>query len=191
MSQAKLRPSAGFVLLIISYSLLITTFAWGFATPELERIWALMQSMQRSQFAELAPKQVQTLKTALGHYPTLSRAFLGRAAIGFVEPTRDGWVSIPKSHVITSAQLRGALSVDVECQAPAGAFPISVMFERAAGRQLLRFESAGKQRMALEVLAPASPEIISVITSSSSNPRNQAIKVRLAVQGPPEPKGSP
>jgi len=191
VSQAKLRPSAGFMLLFISYSLLIATFAWGFATPELERVWALIQSMQRSQFTELAPKQVQTLKTALGHYPTLSRAFIGRAPVGFIEPTRDGWVSIPKSHVITSTQVRRALSLDVECQAPASAFPVSVMFERAAVRQSLRFDRAGKQRLVLQVSDPASPEIISVITSSGANRENQAIELRLAVQGPPEPMGSP
>ncbi len=110
MSPANLRPSAGFLLVVFSYSVLVAILVWGFSTPELDRVWLITQQMHRRSFAGLSANDVQTLRTALLHYPTLPRAFIGQSAIGFVEPTSDGWMSLPRPYVVASAQASGGSS---------------------------------------------------------------------------------
>ena len=87
------RPSVGFVFLVSAHLLLISLLAWGYTTPELDRVWLIQQGMHRDNFDGLSAPDVQTIKTALRHYPDLPRAFIGRAPFGFVEPAEDGWVS--------------------------------------------------------------------------------------------------
>jgi hypothetical protein len=184
MSRVPLRPSAGFLLVAFSYTLLVVTLAWGFSTPELDRVWRIMQSMQRRDFTEIAPKDVQILKTALQHYPALPRAFIGRAPIGFVEPTRAGWMSHPRPHLLTSTHSQHKLALNVECRAPANAFPVSVVLERESARQEIRFSTSGLQHVDLPLASPSKPEWIPVtIRSSAGGPGGESPQIKLDVQG--------
>lgn len=184
MSRVPLRPSVGFVFVALSYTLLAATLAWGFSTPELDRVWRIMQSMQRLDFVEITSKDVQILKTALQHYPALPRAFIGRAPIGFVEPTRAGWMTHSRSHVITSAQPQHKLALNVECRAPANAFPVNVVFERDGVRQEIQFSTSGRQHVDLPLASPTKPEWIPVtIKSSAGSPGGESPQIRLDVQG--------
>jgi len=191
MSRTRLRPSAGFVLLIFSYSLLAVTLAWGFSTPELERIWALTQSMQRREFVGLTLKDVQLLKTALSHYPTLSRAFIGRAPLGFVEPTRDGWTSTPSPHIIANVPSAGPVNLQIECQSPPNSFPVTVIFERERERRELRFDENSRKDMEFHFSSPAKPELIPVMISQGVSTPNQQAKIKITLHEHLGTQGSP
>ena len=192
MNKVNLRPSAGFLLLVSSYVLLGITLAWGASTPELDRVWKIMQGMQRREFAELTSKDISTLKGALQHYPTLPRAFIGKATLGFIEPTHDGWMSIIRPHIVTGAHSQSSITLDVECEALPSAFPVAVTLEREAGRQALRFDESGHQRIELHFAQPAKPELVPlVITPAGRNPQKQAPRIRLTVQEHPSHMVSP
>jgi len=192
MSKVRLLPSAGFVLMLFTHALLLVTLAWGASTPDLERVWVLTQNLQRRQFVALTPKDVDLLRGALTHYPTLSRAFIGRAQLGFVEPSRNGWNTLPRSHIITSAQLTGVVHIQLECQAPATAFPVTIMLERASRRHELRFTESGRREVVLEFTVPHKPELIAVtVSSASSDSSSEQVKIALRTLSPPGAKGSP
>lgn len=89
-----LRPSFGFVFLASSHLLLISMLVWGYTKPELDSVWLTLQRMQRDNFNGLSALDAQTIMASLPRYPGLPRVFIGRAHIGFVEPTEDGWVKL-------------------------------------------------------------------------------------------------
>jgi len=192
MSKVRLLPSAGFVLMVCTHALLLATLAWGASTPELERVWVLTQNLQRQQSVALTPKDVNLLRGALTRYPTLPRVFIGRGQLGFVEPSRNGWNTLPRSHIITSAQLTGVVHIQLECQAPATAFPVTIMLERASRRHELRFTESGRREVVLEFTVPHKPELIAVtVSSASSDSSREQVKIALRTLSPPGAKGSP
>ncbi len=184
MSRSSLRPSIGFLLLVSSYSLLVATLAWGFSVPELERVWVIMQGMQRSQFRGLHAEEERTLKLALSHYPTLARAFIGRSPIGFAEPTQEGWASLAQLHMIRGPLSQANISLDMECEAPASDYPVTVLIDRAEGRQNLRFTESGHQKVEIGLGTPSTPELIPVTVVSATG-AIQSTKIRINAKGLP------
>lgn len=186
MSKPKLRPSIGFVLLVSSYSLLIATLAWGFSVPELERVWVTMQGTQRTQFRGLSPDEENTLTLGLSHYPTLVRAFIGRATIGFAEPTRDGWVTLARSHIVRGSLSQPAFTLDIECNAPTDEYPVTVTLERAEGHQSLRFTENARQSIEIRMGTPKNPEFIPVtVIPARVSGAIQSTKIKISAKGLP------
>jgi hypothetical protein len=138
-------PSFGFLLLAISYGLLVSLLAWGYRQPDLESGWYILQKMQRANFAGLAPPDVQTLNRLLHKYPQFARALIGRSALGFVEPTDDGWMSLPEAHVVVQASPSVPLKVLVDCRAPRSAYPVSVAIELSGSRVVLEFAESSQK----------------------------------------------
>ena len=174
-----LRPSVGFIFLVSSYLLLLFVLSWGYSKPELDRVWLIQQSMLRRQFAGLCARDVQTLKTALNHYPGLPLAFIGRAQIGFIEPTHQGWISIPRSHVVTDGHTSGVLAIEVECQAPDNEFPVVVSFDRDGLRQYLRFPEGGRQRLEMQLGARAAPALIQMSIEPAGHVERGQVKIKI------------
>ena len=184
MKASSLRPSAGFLLLVVSCLLLIATLVWGLSTPELERVWLITQGMQRSGFRSLAAEDVKRLQVALAHYPTLPRAFIGRASVGFIEPTHEGWINLAQSHIIRSGLPANKITLDIECQAAASSYPITIALEKNAGRRELRFDADGRQSLELQLEQPAAPEIIRVtIKSASGNQEKGGVRIKVSAPG--------
>jgi len=191
VKASSLRPSAGFLLLVVSCSLLIATLVWGLSTPELERVWLIMQGMQRSGFRSLMAEDVKRLEVALTHYPTLPRAFIGRASVGFIEPTHEGWINLAQPHIIRSGLSANKITLDIECQAAASSYPITIALENNAGRRELRFTANGHQSLELQLAQPAAPEIIPVtITSAPGSREKDGARIKLSAPGLPGHKVS-
>ena len=184
MRASGLRPSAGFLLLVVSCLLLVSTLVWGLSTPELERVWLIMQGMQRSGFRSLMAEDVKRLEVALTHYPTLPRAFIGRASVGFIEPTHEGWISLAQPHIIRSGLSTNKITLDIECRAAASSYPITIALEKNVGRRELRFDADGRQSLELQLAQPAAPEIIPVtITSASGSREKDGARIKLSAPG--------
>ena len=133
------RPSFGFLVLVISYGILVSFLAWGYTQPDLESGWYILQKMQRDDFTSLAPSDVQTLNQLLHKYPQFARALIGRSPLGFVEPSDDGWMSLPEAHAVVQASPSVPLKVLVDCRAPRSAYPVSVAIELSGSRLVLEF----------------------------------------------------
>ena len=144
------RPSVGFVFLVSAHLLLISILAWGYTTPELDRVWLIQQGMHRDNFDGLSAPDVQTIRTALRHYPGLPRAFIGHAPFGFVEPAEDGWVKLRQPHLITDGNIHGTVSMVVDCRAPQMAFPVTVVFDYEGHQLRLRFLENSQRRLDLQ-----------------------------------------
>lgn len=187
------RPSVGFVFLVSAHLLLISMLAWGYTTPELDRVWLIQQRMHRDNFDGLLTLDAQAIRTALHDYPGLPRAFNGRAPLGFVEPTEDGWVKVHQPHLIVSGDNRGPVSVVVDCRAPQLAFPVTVWFDYEGHREMLRFLGNGQQHLQLQFDSRSQPKWVQVNVepTQSGGSRPVTPEIRIKVPDVPEQDATP
>lgn len=140
-----LRPSFGFLLFVGSNCLLIAFLAWGYTRPDLERGWYILQKMHRADFEGLSVSEVQTLERLLRKHPQFSSALIGRNPLGFVEPTDDGWMSLPLAHIVVQSSPSTPLKVRVDCRAAKRAYPVTVTLEVSGSQEVLKFASDGEK----------------------------------------------
>jgi hypothetical protein len=151
MNRGRWRlPSMGFVLLAAAWTLLVAFLAWGMSTPRLEQVWQIQQRMQQPGFAGLGQSEVQTLERSLDAHPELAQALIGGSEVAFVEPTRGGFMRLPRAHLLVK---RGAtrLRVWVECRAPGAAYPVRVTFDGGSLSRELSFER--NERLSFDLCA--------------------------------------
>ena len=182
-----LRPSVGFVFLVSSHLLLISMLAWGYTEPELDKVWLILQRMQRDNFNGLSALDAQTIRTSLHDYPGLPRVFIGRAPFGFVEPTLDGWANLSQSHLITDGTIHGMVPLAIECRAPHSVFPVTVSFDYEGHHQSLRFLDNGLQRFELQLDSTPRPAWVqvSIKPEHALSPQPLAPEVRIKTSSEP------
>jgi hypothetical protein len=176
-----LRPSWGFVFLVSSHLLLISMLAWGYTEPELDKVWLTIQRMQRDNFNGLSALDAQTIRTSLHDYPGLPRVFIGQEHFGFVEPTQEGWVKLPESHLISDGTIHGTAALAIECRAPDSAFPVTVSFDYEGHHQSLRFLENGLQRLELQLDSTPRPAWVqvSIKPEHAASPKPLPPEVRI------------
>jgi hypothetical protein len=188
-----LRPSFGFVLLVASYAWLVAFLVWGYQRPELERGWYILQQMQRDGFTGLTPSDSQVLERLLRQHAEFSHALLGKNPIGFVEPTDDGWMALPQSHLVIQASPSVPLRVIVDCRAPLGAYPVKVMLETEGLQREITFTTDTQQLVDVSELVAAHARWLHVTVvpgSSIATPRNHA-EIRIRSEDGESPKVIP
>ena len=178
-------PSVGFVFMLASYTFLVSFFAWGARTPELDRAWHVLQGMNRDDFGGLTPAEAKLLSGELRRHPAFAQALIGRAPVAWVEPTDSGWMALRRPHVVV--QPTAAVRVSVECRAPGSAYPVTVTFAAPELRQVLRYERDGRQSFDLSAGQPA--RWVDVEVSSALPAGTRGPELRLSTE--PLAKGAP
>jgi hypothetical protein len=184
---AGLRPSLGFVFLVSSHLLLISMLAWGYTEPELDKVWLTLQRMQRDNFDGLSALDAQTIRTSLHDYPGLTRVFIGRAPLGFVEPTQDGWVKLHQAHLITDGTIHGMVPLAIECRAPHSVFPVTVSFDYEGHHEICRFLDSGLQRLELQLDSTPQPAWVQVSIKPEHAASSQPLASEVRIKTPSEP----
>jgi hypothetical protein len=160
-------PSLGFAILVTSYGLLAAFLSWGFATPELDRVWRILQRMPEPDFTALRPSELSTLSAALQRHPGLAAALAARSPVGFVEPSPDGCTRTSVSHLLIQPTRGTSLRIGVSSQGDANAFPLTVALRGPGIDRTLRF--AGPAQTAF-VLAPGQPPVPTLVTLTCATP---------------------
>jgi hypothetical protein len=176
-------PSAGFVFMLASYGSLLALFAWGAATPGLDRAWHVLQGMKRDDFAGLGPAEEKLLRAELVRYPGFAQALVGRAPVGWVEPTDSrGWMALHRPHVVIQAKPAAPLRISAECRAPGSAYPVTVTFTAPGLRQVLRYERDGRQSFDLSAGQPAEALWVEVELDSANAAGTPGPEIRLVAE---------
>lgn len=164
----RFAPSSGFVLLLVSYTLLSCFFAWGYSQPDLERAWYILQRLQRDGFTGLTTSEASMLGALVRREPRLAHALIGRSPLGLVEPASDGWVSLSPSHLLIQAIPPAGLRIVVECRAAPGAYPLSITLETQDVRERLEFSEPGAKTVDWSSKLPALPAWVDLTVVSRS-----------------------
>jgi hypothetical protein len=99
--------------------------------------------MRRDDFGGLTPADAKLLSSELRRYPAFAQALVGRAPVGWVEPTDGGWMGLRRPHLVTQA--KSAARVFIECRAPGAAYPVTLTLAAPELHQVLRYEQDGRQ----------------------------------------------
>jgi hypothetical protein len=84
-SNHRWRPSGGFMLLCLTYAGLVGLLAWGFATPDLDRVWTLYHELRIGRRPPLSHNDWQLLRRTVEEQPDLARRTDRRPASGSTE----------------------------------------------------------------------------------------------------------
>jgi hypothetical protein len=91
------------VVVCAVYTATTSFIAWGFDTPDLDRIWTLDHELKIGETWKLDDDDFALLTRSLKRHPGLAEALLSDTQIGIVSAHRDGWVETPEVTVIRTA----------------------------------------------------------------------------------------
>jgi hypothetical protein len=85
-------PSVGFLLVCGCYALVLAFFAWGFCSPDLDRVWTLEHRAALGQIDHLSRADRALLSRALARYPALAAALRSGPLLDLLGegPDREG-----------------------------------------------------------------------------------------------------
>lgn len=86
----RLRPGAGFVLLVVVVLTCLSFFAWGLAKPDLDEVWRLQLELKVGRRAPLSSQEMGLLQRALCEHPSLADALVDEGRSGLISANRDG-----------------------------------------------------------------------------------------------------
>lgn len=139
-------PSLGFVGLIAVYTAVTLFFAWGFSTPDLDRVWRLHHELKIGK--EMSTKDHRIVEAAMSRHPQLADALLVEGRIGIVSAHDDGWIETPTATIVrTAASKSDRVMLDV--QTPPDLLPYTIHLSASGYERALRVEKHGSYEIAL------------------------------------------
>ena len=177
------RPSAGFWLIVGSYTLLGTFLAWGFSEPRLDKAQRVLDRMQEPGFAGLDSDEISTLKSTLSRHPEFANTLIGRSPVGHVEPTQSGWTSLRTSHLLIRPSASGPIRITTACRGDPEVYPVSVVFNAPGLDKRVRFERPGKQTFDLPSGFPTALLWVTLAVAEKSPSEPGSAPVQIDVDG--------
>jgi hypothetical protein len=94
------KIGGGFLLILISYSISILFFSWGFSKPELERVWEIYHEFKIDKISNLTDSDRFILSKNLIKHSNLKNEFLKEKEIVILNPNIDGLIKNKNSITI-------------------------------------------------------------------------------------------
>lgn len=94
------RPGRGFVLLCLLLGLCAAFFAWGWRTPDLDRVLQMQLEMRLGERDRLDKDERQLLQETMWDYPALANNMLDDARYGLVSAHIDGVVDLGYAYAV-------------------------------------------------------------------------------------------
>ncbi len=108
----RLRPGAGFVLLLSVLLLAAAFFAWGLKTPALERVWQMQLELMLGSRDALSARDFALLEGTLTRYPELADNMLEETKGGLISANAEGLVDTGHAVLVRkSSSAPGVLTV--------------------------------------------------------------------------------
>jgi hypothetical protein len=180
------KPSAGFCLMVLTYSLTFAFFAWGLTTPPLDRVWQLHHQLKTGDVYALTSSDRELLVSTMARHPALAEALLSAGHIGIISAQRAGWIDTPEVTIIRTPRALSTERILLEIQTPPEHIPYRVTLTGPGWQRELAVRARGT--LALDLPPPtASPELLSLKlegTGLRADPSSIAVRVSF---DPPEP----
>jgi hypothetical protein len=94
------RPGAGLIVLGVSLLGAACFFAWGFATPPLEKVWRIQIELGLGEREALSESEFRLLQDTLRRYPDLAHSMLEEEVAGLVSANRAGVVDVGYAYLV-------------------------------------------------------------------------------------------
>lgn len=183
------RPSLGFSLVVITYVLSVAFFAWGLATPPLDRVWQLHHELKIGRVYKLSKEDRSLLLDAMLRHPTLAAALLDSGQAGIISANREGWIDTPHVTIIRTPRSPATLRLLLDIQTPPQHIPYEIEIDGSGWERELSVENRGVMTVELPP-APGSPELITLkIKGDELRADPSSIGVRVTFDPPQDLAG--
>lgn len=154
-------PSRGFVAVCAAYLLVAAFFAWGFSTPDLDRVWTLHHELKIGRLSKLRAADRVLLEECMARHPRLARELLNGDEIGIISAHGDGWLATPTATVLRTAQAQEYRSLALEVQTPRDLLPFRIVVKGNGWEKQQEVDQQGQFEIDLPPV-PETPEVIEV-----------------------------
>lgn len=162
MSSSRRRlPSVGFLAVGLTYTFAAAFFAWGFTTPDLDRIWFLHHELKIGSVYEIKKRDRKMLLEAMARYKDLARALLPSGEIGIISENSDGWIATPVVTILRTPQSHMTKRMRFDIRTSKTLLPYSIAIRGTAFKRKLEVRKQGYLDFQLPNV-PQKPEIITV-----------------------------
>jgi hypothetical protein len=155
------RPSLGFCLMVLTYSLSLAFFVWGLGTPPLDRVWQMHHELKTGRLYALAPQDRELLASALNRHPALSEALLPAGQVGMISANRGGWIETPIVSIIRTPRAQPNQRLVLDVQTPPQHLPYRLLLEGPGWRQERQVQARGVLSLDLPP-PPTQPELLTL-----------------------------
>jgi hypothetical protein len=176
------RPSFGFLIVCATYILVVVFFAFGFTTPDLDRVWTLHHFLKIGHIEQLDVEDRVLLDNAIKRHTKLTNALLGGEEIGIISAHMDGWISTPVATLLRTAKAEKFRAITVDVQTPEDLLPFEIKVKAKGWKKEVKLKNHGR----IEIELPAvdgTPEIIEVFLTGQEFSADQSLLgVRLSFE---------
>jgi hypothetical protein len=183
------RPSLGFCLMVLTYSLCLAFFAWGLGTPPLDRVWQMHHELKTGRLYALEPRDRELLASALIRHPALSEALLPSGQVGIISANRDGWIDTPVVSIVRTPRAQPNQRLLLDVQTPPQHLPYRLLLEGPGWQQERQVQARGVVSLDLPP-PPAEPELLTLRLEGPglrADPSSLGVRVTF---DPPEAPGA-
>ena len=136
-------PSIGFVVVCTVYGATASFLAWGFETPDLDRIWTLDHELKIGEMYKLDDADFALLSRGLKRHPGLAEALLSDTQIGIISAHRDGWVETPEVTVVRTAKASRFRFMRLDVETPQKHLPMRLTVRANGWKHKLQADRQG------------------------------------------------
>ncbi len=178
-------PSLGFVAVILVYAAVAGFFAWGAATPPLDRIFRVTQALRGSDRMRIGADVRSLILEELQKHPALRTALLGEASIGILSAHQGGWLAVPTAWVLRFPDSERVRALRLEVHTAPERLPFTLTVRGPTFRKRTVVSAPGAVQIELPPPGPV-PEIIEVrLGGKRFAPDPSELAVRLSFEEGP------
>jgi hypothetical protein len=163
---------------VLTYALTLAFFAWGLATPPLDRVWQLHHELKIGRIYKLSKEDRKLLLGAMTEHPALANALLDTGQAGIISANRDGWIDTPHVTIIRTPRSPAALSLVLDVQTPPQYIPYEIEIDGSGWERELSVQARGPMRIEL----PPPPGVPELVTFKIKGDELRADPASLAVR---------
>ncbi|NMB73893.1 MAG: hypothetical protein GYA21_02035 [Myxococcales bacterium] len=178
-------PSLGFVAVILVYAAVAGFFAWGAATPPLDRIFRVTQALRGNDRMRLGADVRALLLRELRDHLALRQALLGEDGIGILSAHQGGWLATPTAWLLRFPDSERVRALRLEVHTAPEHLPFTLTVRGPTFRKRTTVSVPGAIEIALPPPGPE-PEIIEVrLGGKRFAPDPSELAVRLSFEEGP------
>lgn len=174
-------PSAGFITMCTVYAALAAFFAWGMATPDLDRVWTLHHELKSGRIGAPSDLDREVLIRSMARHPELAGALLSEGDIGLISSNMEGWIASSEATVVRTKRANaGALQLEIA--SPDTLLPLTVEIEGQGFREEKQLATRGLHQVALPPIRGAADLIVLRLKGQAAHADPSVLGVRVFFQ---------
>ena len=165
-------------MVVLTYGFTLAFFAWGLATPPLDRVWRLHHELKIGRVYKLDEDDRELLLSAMARHADLAAALLPSGQIGIISAHRDGWIDTPLVTIVRTPRSGSTLRIILNVQTPPQHIPYDLDVSGSGWDREIKVEARG----VLTIDLPPPPERPELVTLALKGPELRADPSSLGVR---------